>query len=68
MKTKQQVELEAQELINYKNLLLEDITDPDIHLNVGCMLAKAIEIISRDIPKKYCIIDLSKDNPFNHKC
>ena len=68
MKTKQQAESEAKELIDYKNLLLEGITDPDIHLNVGCMLAKAIEIISRDIPKNYCVIDLSKDNPFNHKC
>ena len=68
MKTKKQVESEAQELIDYKNILLEDITNPDIHLNVGCMLAKAIEIISRDMEKNYISIDISKDNPFNHKC
>ena len=68
MKTKQQIESEAQELIDYKNMLLEDITNTDVHLNVGCMLAKAIEIISRDMIKGDITVEISKDNIFNHKC
>ena len=49
MKTKQQVESEAKELIDFKNLILDGETNEDVILNVGCMLTKAIEIISRDI-------------------
>ena len=68
MKTKQQVALETQELIDYGNILLKDITDSDIHFNVGCMLAKAVEIISREMVRNYVTVKLTKDNPFNHKC